>query len=166
MSGLHRGALIIRSAAPGEAESLGALALRSKAHWGYSREFLEACRKELSYSAEQVERSGWSFVVAEDAGVVVGFYAVRRLSATESELEALFVEPAHIGQGIGRALMDHAKVAAANVGARSLVIQGDPHAESFYRAAGGFLIGQRESNSIPGRYLPIFAISLNDAEVE
>jgi GNAT superfamily N-acetyltransferase len=71
------------------------------------------------------------------------------LSVKEFELQALFVEPMRIGQGVGRALMDHAKVFAANVGAHSLVIEGDPHAERFYRAAGGRLIGQRESNSIP-----------------
>jgi GNAT superfamily N-acetyltransferase len=88
-----------------------------------------------------------------------------RLSASELELEALFVEPGRIGQGIGRALIEHAKFTAAQVGASSLLIQGDPHAERFYRAAGGRLVGRRESASIPGRFLPVFVIPLKDPVV-
>ena len=38
----------IRSARPEEAETLSALALRSKAYWGYPADFMEACREELT----------------------------------------------------------------------------------------------------------------------
>lgn len=46
------------------------------------------------------------------------------------------------------------------LGATKLIIQGDPNAERFYLAAGAVLTGTRESGSIPGRYLPTFAINL------
>jgi hypothetical protein len=38
---------IIRPAQADEVEALTALALRSKAHWGYDDAFMEACRAEL-----------------------------------------------------------------------------------------------------------------------
>lgn len=160
--GFPQNTITIRAALAGEADFLGALALRSKAHWGYSRQFLEACRDELQYTAHQIVNSRYSFAVAEPDGAVVGFYAIERLSATEYELEALFVEPLYIGRGIGRALMDHAKRATQARGGEMLVIQSDPHAERFYLAAGALPTGQRESASIPGRYLPTLAIRLQE----
>ncbi len=121
---------------------------------------MEACRDELVVSREKIQDSKNQYLVAESAGEVLGFYALERLSAAEFELEALFVEPLHIGTGVGRALIRHALQAVAGAGGRELLIQGDPNAEKFYCAAGGKLIGTRESASIPGRFLPLFAISV------
>ena len=114
---------MIRSAAPGEAAIVERFGAARESALG----LLARVSRSMSQGAFVYGGAGrvleWSFVVAEDAGVAVGFYAMRRVSATESELEALFVEPARIGQGIGRALMDHAKIAAAAIGARFI---GDP----------------------------------------
>ena len=154
--------LTIRPAALPEASTLTELALRSKAYWGYSAEFMAACRDELTYSADDLRRG--SFFVAEQAGALLGFYALARHSTAEVELEALFVEPAYIGQGVGRALIEHAKAMAKAWGAEVMIVQGDPNARDFYLAAGGELTGERESASIPGRYLPTFSIWLRAVE--
>ena len=45
---------MIRRANVSEVESLSDIAYRSKAHWGYTREFMDACRDELTLSAEFV----------------------------------------------------------------------------------------------------------------
>jgi hypothetical protein len=44
----------IRRALPGEAASLSALALRSKALWGYDAAFIEACRASLTVDPEAI----------------------------------------------------------------------------------------------------------------
>jgi len=59
-------------------------------------------------------------------------------------------------------LISHAKSHAALLGGRVLIIQSDPNAEKFYRAAGGILAGKQESKSIPGRLLPTLKILLAD----
>jgi len=148
----------LRDALSGEAALLSALALRSKAHWGYAPEFIEACRDELTYVAADIAQGG--FVVAEEAGAVLGFYALKRSAPAEVELEALFVEPAAIGRGVGRTLIEDAKARAVRLGARRMTIQGDPHAARFYAAAGALPSGTRPSGSIPGRALPMFVIAL------
>jgi GNAT superfamily N-acetyltransferase len=153
------GDVTIRDARENEAELLTGLAFRSKAYWGYSDEFMEACRQELTYTADDIRRL--SFAVAECRSKVVGFYALAASSPDEVELEALFVEPSFIGKGCGRALIEHAKRRAAAGGAARLVLQGDPNAERFYRAAGGEPAGTEESASIPGRSLPLFHIPLS-----
>ncbi len=150
----------IRAARPEDAPVLSALAMRSKAYWEYSEAFMAACRDELTYSPQKLTDDRFMFFVAESGQSIVGFHALEKLSPTRFELEALFVEPSHIGKGVGRALIEHAKTTARRSGATELVIQGDPHAERFYRAAGGTITGKRESGSIPGRYLPTFRIDL------
>ncbi len=42
--------IIIRPVDASEAAIISELAMRSKAHWGYSPEFVEACRAELSHT--------------------------------------------------------------------------------------------------------------------
>jgi len=160
----------IRPALSSEAAALSALALRSKAYWGYSHDFMDRCREELSYSGDQLLSDGYSFQVLEASAEVRGFYAiewqqaVRHQSgvgeANACELEALFVDPPYIGRGIGRALVEHAKSAARERGIRRIIIQGDPHATSFYCGVGGVRTGDRESGSIAGRILPVFEIAL------
>lgn len=144
--------IVVRSAKEEERHILGDFAFRSKAFWGYSPEFMEACRAELWISDKDIASPNRHYVLAEAKGEIIGYYALERLSADEYELEALFVEPQHIGRGVGRRLIEHAKGHVRKDGARYLLIQGDPNATDFYHAAGGVQIGERESDSIPGRY--------------
>lgn len=137
---------------------MSALAMRSKAYWGYSPAFMAACRHELRIPPGDIANGPAEYHVAEQAGRIVGFCGAAPAHGLQYELEALFVEPAHIGTGIGRRLIRHALGRVAERGGRSLVIQGDPNAERFYRAAGGEHTGHRESLSVPGRFLPVFTI--------
>jgi predicted N-acetyltransferase YhbS len=152
--------LKIREALPQEAGSLSRLALRSKAHWGYSQEFLDACRSELTVDASRLGTDEYECFVALNGNSILGFYILELASAGSYELEALFVEPEHIGVGIGRMLIQHAVQKLSRRGAKRLIIQGDPHASEFYIAAGARQIGTRESGSISGRHLPLFEIEL------
>ena len=148
----------IRAAKSSEAKLLSDLALRSKAYWGYRSEFIEACRQELTYSSQDIEKN--HFFVGELNGQMIGFFALEVISPTAVELEALFIDPAYIYRGYGRKLIDYAKSIAKKLGRKIVIIQGDPHAKNFYLKIGGKLIGERESTSISGRYLPLFVINL------
>ncbi|WP_437733505.1 GNAT family N-acetyltransferase [Sorangium sp. So ce1335] len=150
---------MIRAARAEEAELLGALALRSKAHWGYTRDFMEACRAELSISPAYVARHP-TFVLVR-GNEALGFYTLEALSPTRVELGHLFVEPEEIGRGHGRALLAHARDEARRRGYRVLVIQGDPNAGRFYEACGARRVGEKASASIPGRMLPLFELDLS-----
>jgi N-acetylglutamate synthase-like GNAT family acetyltransferase len=150
----------IRAATGNDAAVLSALAIRSKAHWGYDQEFMHQCRIELTWSAEQISARQFDFQVCSLDAEPIGFYALERICADVTELEAIFVEPQHIGSGIGRMLMEHANARAISAGAKRMVIQGDPHGGSFYRAIGASECGSRASRSIPGRYLRLYELVL------
>lgn len=67
--------------------------------------------------------------VYEDAGQVLGFYAL-----VEDQLAAIFVAPQQQGQGVGAALMQHAKAQRPQL---ELQVYRDNHASrAFYRAHG------------------------------
>jgi GNAT superfamily N-acetyltransferase len=145
---------VIRPAAAAEAPILSALALRSKGYWGYDRAFMAACVTELTVTGEDIEQQPVN--VAEVQGEIIGFYMLAPLSAHEVELGFLFVEPACIGRGYGRRLMRHAIETAHRSGFRTMVIQGDPNADGFYRSMGAVPVGTRPSDSIPDRLLPLY----------
>ncbi|WSB47522.1 GNAT family N-acetyltransferase [Streptomyces cellulosae] len=149
--------MLIRDARPDEAGELTELALRSKAHWGYDEAFMASCREELTVRPSEVgERRA---AVAERDGRVLGFTTVDG-SPPEGALGMMFVDPSALGQGIGRALFAHALTMARAAGFHRLTIDADPNAEPFYRAMGAVRIGETPSGSIPGRVLPLLAVTL------
>ncbi len=149
-----------RDARMEEADALSAIAFRSKQHWGYSPEFMQACRDELTYTKRDLEARETTFVVADSAGNIAGFYALVVGDADCAELDAMFVDPGFIGRGIGMALMQHALKTARSLNVKKIVIQSDPNAAEFYQSIGAKPCGERESASIPGRMLPLLEIAL------
>lgn len=142
----------IRRARPEEAPALTALALRSKAHWGYDAAFMAACVAPLTIVSERIAAE--SFFVLEADGRIHGYYGLR-IEGDEAELTNLFVEPWAIGRGDGKRLWRHAVEVARVLGARQLRIESDPFAEPFYRAMGAERVGDAPSDAIPGRMIPL-----------
>ena len=140
------------------------LAFRSKSYWGYSDRFMQACLQELTLDQCYI-KSNPTFVIEVERSTI-GFYSLEYVSASEAELGYLFVEPTFIGKGYGRKLMAHAQQEARHLGYDEMIIQGDPNAEQFYRAAGGSVVGTRKSTSIPDRELPVFRINLRESAEE
>jgi GNAT superfamily N-acetyltransferase len=147
----------IRRALPTEAAELTALALRSKAHWGYDAAFMAACVVPLTIAAERIAAE--PFFVLEEDGRIWGYYGLR-VSGEEAELTNLFVEPEAIGRGCGKRLWAHAIEVARAAGCRRLRIESDPFAEPFYRAMGAERIGEAPSEAVPGRMIPLLTYVL------
>ena len=129
----------IRRALTTEAETLSALAVESKAHWGYSIEDMARWRDQLTITvADIVEQRIWVGVVE---GEIVGFYALVP-SAEAWELAHLWVTPRFMGQGIGKALLAHALDVTLGGVANSVTVDADPNAEAFYVSCGAIRCGQ------------------------
>jgi GNAT superfamily N-acetyltransferase len=148
---------VIRRAALGEAAALRDLAHRSKAHWPYSAEFLAAVEPLLQLDEHDlVEHQVW---VMESDGAVAGWHRVT-LRGELAELEDLWLEPQHIGSGLGRVLFEHAVEIAVDHRASRLEWDAEPYAEGFYRAMGGEEIGRSQSAAEAGRTLPRMRLPL------
>jgi GNAT superfamily N-acetyltransferase len=135
------------------------LVFDSKRHWGYDDAFMELCRGELVVRESDVNE-GNVFVAADDVSdALMGVYVLTTKSAPEEELEMLFVEPSHIGEGVGAALLTHAKGLARERGRSVLCVEADPFAATFYEREGAVLTGTTTSAST-GRELPTFEFRL------
>lgn len=147
----------IRPAHPREAATLSRLAMRSKAHWGYDRAFLDACEHDLTIAPDRCD--GVHLHVLECDGDVTGFFELVGAPPI-GELANLWVDPARIRQGIGRTLWNAALAQARALGFRELTIDADPHAEAFYLRMGAERVGESPSTVDPDRLLPLLQILL------
>lgn len=147
----------LRPASPTEAATLSALAVRSKASWGYDESFLRACHAELTITPGFIEEA--VVELAEVDGEIAGFFS---LAPWNSDIEVchFFVDPAHVGRGVGRLLWSLAAERAAELGFSRVLIQSDPNAEGFYVKLGAERIGEVPSQVQPGRRLPLLLYSL------
>jgi GNAT superfamily N-acetyltransferase len=152
---------IIRQAHVGAFQQLSELAIRSKAHWNYSAQFIQDWVDELTYTAEQIlHPERWFFVMCSGSDIQA-FYQLVKIKPEMLELDGLFVDPQLVGQGLGKTLIEHAVQLAINIGYSKIQIQSDPNATDFYIKMGCVQVGELESQSIAGRLLPLLHFELD-----
>ncbi len=141
-----------------DAQNLSELAMRSKAHWGYDESFMTQAQDELTYDAFDLDEH--ITYMAVDHGLTTGFYQLIHINDATVELDALFIAPQFIGQGLGERLFNHAVSQARESGYKAMSILSDPFAEGFYLKLGCVKVGEKPSLSIPGRFLPALVFAL------
>ncbi|MCA0247025.1 MAG: GNAT family N-acetyltransferase [Proteobacteria bacterium] len=130
--------VVVRPARSGEAATLTALCIRSKAHWAYDEAFMKLSAAALAVDEADIA-AGRVLVAAAGEGAPLGMAAVLGDGETV-DLDSLFVDPPAIGSGAGRLLFQAAIQRARDLGAR------------FVRNA--------PSDAIPGRLLPLYEYDL------
>ncbi len=126
--------ITIRTAVAVDQKTLEALQWRASLNNPGDREALLAHPEAISISVQHNE-CGNVFVAVVD-GAIQGFAAVIQRTDGNWELDALFVEPEHWRQGIGRHLVEYVCLQAEASGATELHVIGNPHAQAFYEASG------------------------------
>lgn len=129
---------VIRPARPGEHVALTELAFRSSREiWGYPDDFMAWEPEAIAVEPEYIVNDVVS--VLEQDGRPLGFSMLRG-TPPEIELSRLMVEPDRAGQGIGRALWEHAVARARALGANAITLDADPNAEPFYLRMGAVTV--------------------------
>jgi GNAT superfamily N-acetyltransferase len=131
--------LSIRTARPDERNALEDLQRRASLMWDEYRPFLLANPEAIALPLAQLQE-GW-VRVAEDAGRVLGFSALVT-RGRGFDLDGLFVEPAHWGRGVGRALV---RDAVARADGAELTVLANPRAEGFYLRLGFAVTGREQT---------------------
>lgn len=90
---------------------------------------------------------------------IVGFYALLRQGDT-FELEHMWVDPRHLGAGIGAHLFEHAVRTVQSLGGSRLTIVSEPHAKGFYRRMGARRTGETPSKPA-GRTEPLLTLAID-----
>ena len=155
--------VLIRNAKQGEGESLTALCVRSKAHWGYDAAFMKMSAAALAVSEADIA-AGRVLVAFDAAGRTIGVACVAPEGET-ADLDVMFVDPPAIGSGAGRVLFKAAVALARKAGARRMTILADPNAAPFYERMGARFLRNAPSDAIPGRTLPLYEYDLTSETV-
>ena len=150
----------IRRAEAADCETLSRIAHAAKAHWGYPERWLELWAEALTLTPRYVAEN--EVHAAFDGGEMLGFYAVSP-DGERATLEHLWIAPEHMGRSVGRRLFEHAVRTAASLGAVSMSIDSDPHAEGFYLKAGARRVGETVT-SVDGerRVLPRLSYDIGE----
>ncbi len=135
--------LSFRSALISEKKVLEALQWRASLNNPGDREALLKNPDAIEIPLEQL--AGGLVFVAECSGAIVGFAAILARGDGDSDLDALFVEPALWRRGYGKSLIQHCADAARHRGSAALHVVGNPHAEAFYRSCGFELVGAEQT---------------------
>ncbi len=139
---------VIRRATVEDSAVLTDITFRAKAYWGYSPSLMEEWRVIIGVPPELIRNN--PVYLLEDSGRVCGYYSLEHPDSDQIMLENLFIDPAFIGSGVGRALLQHALALATSLGYRAVCFESDPHAEGFYLRMGAVRVGERPA-PIPGQ---------------
>jgi GNAT superfamily N-acetyltransferase len=129
-----------RLALPAERGALEELQRRASLMWEEDRDALLAHPDAIELPLEQI--TAGRTIVAESAGVLLGFAVVLRREDGDAELDGLFVEPSQWRQGIGRALVEQAEHLAARDGSAILWVIANTRALDFYGTCGFVTVGE------------------------
>jgi L-amino acid N-acyltransferase YncA len=150
----------IRPATPADAPAIQAIYAHHVLHGTATFEEVPPDAAEIARRQAEITGRGLPYLVAEDAGRLLGYaYAgpLRPRSAYRFTLEdSIYLDPAETGRGLGHALLDRLITDATAIGARQLVaVIGDSgnaasialHARAGFRHAGtlrsvGFKLGR------------------------
>ena len=92
--------------------------------------------------------NGWVRVALAEDETPIAFSVVIPNQSGVHELDGLFVEPAHMTCGVGRALVEDAAARASGQGARCLEVTAGP-AQGFYEKVGFRLVGRAQTRFGP-----------------
>lgn len=154
----------IRDAREYDAEKLTDLMRSAKRSWGYPDAWMETWAAGLTISPEDI--AAMRVRVAEDANGILGFYALMGRGSWV-RLEHLWVDPGHMGKGIGRSLIGDALVEAAGLDAQIIRIESDPNAKPFYLRMGAIHIGKALAPMVgaPNRTLPLLELRVGRGQL-
>lgn len=131
----------IRFAIPEEGEALDALHRRSSFVWEEDRANLEAHPEALGVPRERIA-SRRVRVAVGGQGELLGFSGVEDAGGCVCELEDLFVDPAWMRRGIGRALVEDVATRHAEAGFARIAVVAAPRTFAFYESVGFTVDGE------------------------
>lgn len=139
----------------------------AKRHWNYPENYYDLWKDELTITKDYLTRN--IVYKAQLGDRIAGFYSIveNKTDFFTGEtfvqkgfwLEHLFLRPDYHKIGLGRRMIEHAKMISKNTGIRQLLIFVDPNARGFYDKMGANFLYDSKS-SVPGRMIPVYGMDV------
>jgi GNAT superfamily N-acetyltransferase len=140
------------------ADALTQITFAAKRHWDYPETWIELWKPSMTITADYIDtHETWMVIMGTEPSA---YYSFDEIEGARW-LDNLWVLPEHMGQGLGRLLFEHALERCKGQGIRSLLIEADPNAQSFYEKMGARKVHEHHTE-LDGarRILPVMEINL------
>lgn len=140
-----------------DAEILTRLTIRSKSHWNYSEQQIEAWTEDLTIDPTYIATNYVRKCIFVNK--LLGYYSYFKIDNSTIKLDNLFVDPEHIGKGCGKFMLISLIQEIKEKGFTKITLDADPNATNFYLKYGFKIVGQLETD-IADRFLPVMEMIL------
>jgi maltose O-acetyltransferase len=157
----------IDKAAETDFDILTEVAFAAKRFWNYPDNYFDKWRDELTITNDYIRQN--VVYKAQYLDLTIGFYSIveNKLDFYSGDifvkkgfwLEHIFIQPDYHKFGIGRLMIDHAKLISRDFGISDLMIFVDPFAKGFYDKIGADYLYDSKS-SIPDRLIPVYGLKV------
>ncbi len=157
----------IEKAKQSDSSILTEIAFSAKKHWNYPDNYFEIWKDELTITEEYVNQN--IVYQASSENLILGFYSIVENKSDFSAggifvqkgfwLEHIFIRPNFHEFGIGRQLIEHAKMISKDMKIDNLLVFVDPFAAGFYNKIGAKFLYDSKS-SIPDRLIPVYDLKV------
>jgi GNAT superfamily N-acetyltransferase len=142
------------------------IAFKAKKFWPYPEEYFNIWATELTITPEYIRKKTVYKAMIDKK--ITGFYSIveNKQDFMSGEvlvkkgfwLEHIFILPEFHRHGMGKRLMEHASLIAADMKTDTLHVFVEPFARGFYEKIGA-KFEYLSKSSIPGRYIPKYTIN-------
>lgn len=146
--------MIFETATPEDAEELSAVAIRSKRHWGYSKEAMELWNQNLTITEDFLKEHTVIKATLEDE--IVGFFALEEIQPT-TRIAQYWVDTPYMRKGYGSVMYDYLQgyLKSRNVEKVTLVL--DPNGIAFFEKKGATILNKIE-HKVKNKFLYIVEV--------
>lgn len=148
--------MIFEKAIPADIESLTELAVRSKRHWGYSKEAMELWNINLTMTEEFLNTHTVIKATLEDD--IVGFFALEEIQAT-TRIAQYWVDTPFMRKGYGSAMFKYLKDFLKSNHVEKATIVLDPNGLAFFENKGAKVLNKIE-HKVKNKFLLIVEIPI------
>lgn len=151
-----------------DCDILTEISFAAKRHWNYPDNYYDLWKNELTITKDYINQNIVYTTWHKDS--ILGFYSIVEIKSDFYSgetfvkqgfwLEHIFIRPGYHKFGIGRLMINHAKMTSKAMGIDNLLIFVDPYAKGFYDKIGANYLYDSKS-SIPGRLIPVYDLKVN-----
>ncbi|MGB6082764.1 GNAT family N-acetyltransferase [Moheibacter sp.] len=149
--------MIFEIATVEDAEDLSAVAVRSKRHWGYSKEAMELWNQNLTITEDFLNSHTVIKATLEDE--IVGFFALEEIQPV-TRIAQYWIDTPYMRKGYGTVMYNYLRdyLKKRNVEKVTLVL--DPNGMSFFERKGAKIL-ERIEHKVKNKFLYIVEVPVN-----
>lgn len=146
--------MIFESATTDDVEELSAVAIRSKRHWGYSKEAMELWNQNLTITEDFVQTHTVIKATLEDE--IVGFFALEEIKPT-TRIAQYWIDTPYMRKGYGSVMYDYLRNYLKSKNVEKVTLVMDPNGLAFFERKGAKILSKIE-HKVKNKFLYIVEI--------